>query len=134
MCRSRLTAQRPEPRRELQASAEGFTQHIAAQFSEPWCSATFRASIQRGSGSIPPRIYLSTCGQQLLLTTFQFRDILQLPLACGVHLPPKRGDGERSGAARARRRGEGGTLRPSTRQASLWSHRDDISADRPRLY
>ena len=25
--------------------------------------------------------------QQLLLTTFQFRDILQLPLACGVHLP-----------------------------------------------
>ena len=43
-CRSRLTALRPEPRRELQASAEGFTQeHIAAQFSEPWCSATFRA-------------------------------------------------------------------------------------------
>src|SRR5258705_2815705 len=44
MCRSRLTALRPEPRRELQASAEGFTQeHIAAQFSEPWCSATARA-------------------------------------------------------------------------------------------
>jgi hypothetical protein len=40
-------------------------------------------SLQRGSGSIPPRIYLSTCGQQLLLTTFQFRVILQLPLACG---------------------------------------------------
>ena len=37
---------------------------------------------------VPPRIYLSTCGQQLLLTTFQFRVILQLPLACGVHLPP----------------------------------------------
>ena len=43
MCRSRLIALRPEPRRELQASAEGFTEeHIAAQFSEPWCSATFR--------------------------------------------------------------------------------------------
>src|SRR3954465_6776454 len=44
MCRSRSTALRPEPRRELQVSAEAFTEgHIAAQFSEPWCSATFRA-------------------------------------------------------------------------------------------
>ena len=44
MCRSRLTALRPEPRRELQAPVEGFTQeHIAAQFTEPWCSATIRA-------------------------------------------------------------------------------------------
>ena len=49
MCCSRLTALRPEqgdrsPRRELQASAEGFTEgHTAAQFSERRCSATFRA-------------------------------------------------------------------------------------------
>jgi hypothetical protein len=41
LCRS--TELRP-PRRELQASAEGFPEgHIAAQFTEPWCSATFRA-------------------------------------------------------------------------------------------
>ena len=46
---SRLTAPRPEqgdrsPRRDLQASAEGFTEgHTAAQFSERRCSATFRA-------------------------------------------------------------------------------------------
>jgi hypothetical protein len=45
-------------------------------------------SLQRWSGSIPPGIYLSTSRGQLLLTTFQFRIILQLPLAaCGVHLP-----------------------------------------------
>ena len=43
MCRCHFTALRPT-RRELQASAEGFTEgHIAAQFTERRCSATIRA-------------------------------------------------------------------------------------------
>ena len=41
-------------------------------------------SVQRWSGSVPPRIYFSTCRQQLLLTIPQFRVILQLPLAACV--------------------------------------------------
>src|SRR6476620_6265862 len=43
MWRCHLTALKPTGR-ELQASAEGFTEgHTAAQFTERWCSATFRA-------------------------------------------------------------------------------------------
>jgi hypothetical protein len=43
MCRCHLTALKPT-RRELQVSAEGFTEgDTAAQFTERWCSATFRA-------------------------------------------------------------------------------------------
>src|SRR6478672_8174568 len=42
MCRCHFTALRPT-RRELQASAEGFTEgRIAAQFTERRCSATIR--------------------------------------------------------------------------------------------